>query len=135
MEKQIQKAIPVLLIISALILFADSSYALPPAGYNKVAYYTFDATPVDQDVLSLTTFTDEANIVIVFEGTLWELADTVHYDTQWMRNKVYKSKRKILDDIQTLRERGILVLMNVDDVGGHFKIGHLWALQNQPLFR
>src|SRR5690554_1309983 len=115
MEKQIQKAIPVLLIISALILFADSSYALPPAGYNKVAYYTFDATPVDQDVLSLTTFTDEANIVIVFEGTLWELADTVHYDTQWMRNKVYKSKRKILDDIQTLRERGILVLMNVDD--------------------
>ena len=115
MEKQIQKAIPVLLIISAIILFADSSYALPPAGYNKVAYYTFDATPVDQDVLSLTTFTDEANIVIVFEGTLWELADTLHYDTQWMRNKVYKSKRKILDDIQTLRERGILVLMNVDD--------------------
>ncbi|NLW31986.1 MAG: hypothetical protein GXY77_11085 [Fibrobacter sp.] len=115
MEKQIQKAIPVLLIISALILFADSSYALPPAGYNKVAYYTFDATPVDQDVLSLTTFTDEANVVIVFEGTLWELADTVHYDTQWMRNKVYKSKRKILDDIQSLREKGILVLMNVDD--------------------
>ena len=23
----------------------------------------------------------------------------------------------------------------VTDVGGHFKIGHLWALQNQPLFR
>jgi hypothetical protein len=91
------------------------SFALPPVGYNKVAYYAFDATPVDQGILPLTTFTDNANIVVVFEGTLWELADTVHYNSGWMKNVVYKSKKQVLDDIQTLRKRGILVLMNVDD--------------------
>jgi hypothetical protein len=89
--------------------------ALPPIGQNKVAYYAFDATPVDQGILSLTTFTDKANIVVVFEGTLWELADTVHYNTGWMQNAHYKSKKQILDDIQILRSRGIKVLMNVDD--------------------
>ncbi len=50
--------------------------ALPPVGQNKVAYYAFDATPVNQGILPLTTFTDKANIIVVFEGTLWELADT-----------------------------------------------------------
>jgi len=88
---------------------------LPPAGYNKVAYYAFDATPVDQDILPLTSFTGNANIVIVFEGTLWELADTVHYSTGAMHNKIYTSKKQILDDIQALRNRGIFVLMNLDD--------------------
>lgn len=98
-----------------LILWVIDSPAIPPLGYAKVAYYTFDATPVDQGTLSLTDFTDNANIVVVFEGTLWELADTVHYDTQWMRNKVYGSKKRILEDIRKLRERGVCVLMNVDD--------------------
>lgn len=102
-------------LFPGILTIPPNAFALPPAGYNKVAYYTFDATPVDQGFMSLTDFTDNATIVVVFEGTLWELADTVHYDTQWMRNRIYKSRKQILDDIRTLQERGILVLMNVDD--------------------
>lgn len=98
-----------------ILLITVGSFAFPSGGYNKVAYYTFDATPVGQDFMSLTDFTDNANIVVVFEGTLWELADTVHYDTKWMRNRIYTTKKKILDDIRTLQERGLAVLMNVDD--------------------
>ncbi|HVI47802.1 MAG TPA: glycosyl hydrolase family 18 protein [Chitinophaga sp.] len=89
--------------------------ALPAPGRNKVAYYTFDAAPVNQGYKSLVNFTDRANIVIVFEGTLWELADTVNYNSGWMVNSIYNSKKQILDDIQTLRARGVKVLMNVDD--------------------
>ena len=89
--------------------------ALPAVGQNRVAYYAFDATPVNQGILPLTTFTDKANIVVVFEGTLWELADTVHYNTGWMQNAYYKNKKQILTDIQALRSRGVKVLMNVDD--------------------
>ena len=37
-----------------------------------------------------------------------------------------KSSEKILELIKVSPEIS---------VGGHFKIGHLWALQNQPLFR
>ncbi|HEX3009835.1 MAG TPA: glycosyl hydrolase family 18 protein, partial [Bacteroidales bacterium] len=51
----------------------------------------------------------------MFEGTLWELADTVNYNSGWMQNAYYKNKKQILTDIQTLRARGIKVLMNVDD--------------------
>ena len=90
-------------------------FDFPPVGYNKIAYYAFDATPVDQGFRSLTDFTDNANIVVVFEGTLWELADTVHYDTRWMRNRIYTAKKQILDDIRILQERGLSVLMNLDD--------------------
>lgn len=89
--------------------------ALPATGQNKVAYYVFDVTPAGQGILPLTTFTNNANIVVVFEGTLWELADTVHYNSGWMQNAYYHNKRQILNDIQTLRSRGIQVLMNVDD--------------------
>jgi hypothetical protein len=89
--------------------------ALPTAGQHKVAYYVFDVTPAGQGILPMTTFTDNANVVVVFEGTLWELADTVHYNSGWMQNAYYHSKRQILADIQTLRSRGIKVLMNVDD--------------------
>lgn len=89
--------------------------ALPAAGQHKVAYYVFDVTPAGQGILPMTTFTDNANVVVVFEGTLWELADTVHYNSGWMQNAYYHSKRQILADIQTLRSRGIKVLMNVDD--------------------
>jgi hypothetical protein len=103
-------------IIFPIILVSGAiSHELPDIGNNKVAYYAFDATPVDQGALSLVNFTDNANIIVVFEGTLWELADTIHYNTGAMRNRVYTSKKKILDDIQTLRKRGIFVLMNVDD--------------------
>jgi hypothetical protein len=89
--------------------------SLPAVGQSKVAYYAFDATPSGQGILPLTTFTDNANVVIVFEGTLWELADTVHYNSGWMNNAYYHSKRQVLADIQTLRSRGVKVLMNVDD--------------------
>ncbi|NML38769.1 hypothetical protein HHL17_16290 [Chitinophaga sp. G-6-1-13] len=101
--------------VSSKATVETSPRALPPAGRNKVAYYTFDATPVNQSYKSLVNFTDQANIVIVFEGTLWELADTVNYNTGWMVNSIYKSKKQILADIQALRARGVKVLMNVDD--------------------
>ena len=97
------------------LLVTCSSFALPAVGDNKVAYYAFDATTVGQTMPSLISFTDHANIVVVFEGTLWELADTVHYNSNWMRNAVYSSKKQILNDIQKLRSKGVLVLMNVDD--------------------
>ena len=100
--------------LSALLTAANSA-GLPAAGFNKVAYYAFDATPDGQSVLPLTTFAVNANIVVVFEGTLWELADSVHYNTGAMRNKAYSSKKQILDDIRTLRNKGVFVLMNVDD--------------------
>jgi len=86
---------------------------IPPAGHNKVAYYVFDSHGPDH--FPLTTFTDEANIVVVFEGTLWELADSAHYSTGWMRNAVYNYYSEILRDIKTLQARGVKVLMNVDD--------------------
>jgi hypothetical protein len=106
-----------LLGVLGLNAFLTEAYSsnLPEVGKNKVAYYAFDATPVEQGVLSLTTFTDNANIVVVFEGTLWELADTANYSTGAMRNAVYSSKKQIINDIQTLRKKGVLVLMNVDD--------------------
>ncbi len=88
---------------------------LPAPGNNKVAYYAFDATPVGQGIYPLTTFTDKANIVVVFEGTLWELADSVHYYSGWMKNAYYKYYSQILSDIRALQGRGVKVLMNVDD--------------------
>ncbi len=86
---------------------------LPAPGMNKVAYYVFDSGGPDH--LPMTTFSDEANIVIVFEGTLWELADSAHYATTWMRNVNYHSHAEVLRDIQALQARGVKVLMNVDD--------------------
>ncbi|HEX3008006.1 MAG TPA: hypothetical protein VHO90_10360, partial [Bacteroidales bacterium] len=96
-------------------LKSASVTALPAYNDNRVAYYVFDVTPAGQGILPLTTFTDNANIVVLFEGTLWELADTVNYNSGWMQNAYYKNKKQILTDIQTLRARGIKVLMNVDD--------------------
>ena len=40
----------------------------PPRGNNKVAYYVFDSGGPDH--YPLTTFTDSANIVVLFEGKL-----------------------------------------------------------------
>jgi len=86
---------------------------LPVPGNNKVAYYVFDSHGPDH--YPLTTFTDLANIVVVFEGTLWELADSTHYATGWMRNVNYHSHAEVLRDIRILQARGVKVLMNVDD--------------------
>ena len=41
---------------------------LPLPGTNKVAYYVFDSGGPDH--FPLTTFTDAANIVVLFEGKL-----------------------------------------------------------------
>jgi hypothetical protein len=79
-----------------------------------VAYFVFDSGGPDH--YPLTSFTDEANIVIIFEGTLWELADSIHYSTPWMKyNPNYKYYSEIIRDIRILQSRGVKVLMNVDD--------------------
>jgi hypothetical protein len=86
---------------------------LPSLGKNKVAYYVFDSGGPDH--FPLPTFTDAANIVVVFEGTLWELADSAHYSSGWMRNVNYHSYAEILRDVRILQARGVKVLMNIDD--------------------
>jgi hypothetical protein len=95
------------------IISAAQSGDLPTTGNNKVAYYVFDSGGPDH--YSLTSFTDLANIVVLFEGTLWELADSVNYSTGWMKNVNYKYYSEILRDIRILQARGVKVLMNVDD--------------------
>jgi len=86
---------------------------IPASTNNKVAYYVFDSGGPDH--YSLTSFTDEANIVVIFEGTLWELADSVNYSTGWMHNVNYHYYSEIIRDIRILQNRGVKVLMNVDD--------------------
>ena len=86
---------------------------IPAPGKNKVAYYVFDSGGPDH--YPLPTFTDAANIVVLFEGTLWELADSAHYASGWMRNVNYHSYAEILRDVRILQARGVKVLMNVDD--------------------
>jgi len=86
---------------------------LPATGNNRVAYYVFDSGGPDH--YPMPTFTDAANIVVVFEGTLWELSDSTHYATSWMRNINYHSHAEVLRDIKALQAKGVKVLMNVDD--------------------
>ncbi len=71
---------------------------IPSSTNNKVAYYVFDSGGPDH--FSLTSFTDEANIVVLFEGKLWELADSVHYSTGWMRNVNYHYYSEIIKRCQ-----------------------------------
>ncbi len=97
-------------IVPALQL---SGSKIPSATNNKVAYYVFDSGGPDH--FPLTSFTDEANIVVLFEGKLWELADSVHYSTGWMRNVNYHYYSEIMRDVRILQSRGVKVLMNVDD--------------------
>lgn len=96
-----------------------STAPIPASTNNKVAYYTFDATPTGTPKvqLGLLNFAKEANIVIIFEGAAWELADTAHYTYAGspMISNYYKNYRSIINDIKTLQSRGVKVLMNVDD--------------------
>lgn len=96
-----------------------STTTIPASTNNKVAYYAFDATPTGNPAvkLSMLNFAKNANIVVVFEGSAWELADTVHYTYAGtlMLSGYYKSYRAILNDIHTLQARGVKVLLNVDD--------------------
>jgi hypothetical protein len=88
--------------------------ALPT--HFKVAYYAFDATP---NQLPLTQFANEANVVVLFEGTAWEMADSAHYGSPNSYilnvNPNYHSYRSILNHVRVLQQRGVKVLMNVDD--------------------
>jgi hypothetical protein len=82
----------------------------------KVAYYAFDATP---NVLPLTNFANNANVVVLFEGSAWEMADSVHYGSSSSYiltvNPNYHSYKSIIDHVRILQARGVKVLMNVDD--------------------
>jgi len=115
MKKRVFVRIAVLIFLLTSInpALQELKADLPDAGNNKVAYYVFDSGGPDH--FPLPTFTNEANIVVVFEGTLWELADSVHYDTGWMRNVNYHYFSEVIRDIKILQARGVKVLMNVDD--------------------
>lgn len=82
----------------------------------KVAYYAFDATPNN---LPLTTFANTANVVVLFEGTGWEMADSAHYGSSSSYiltvNPNYHSYKSIINHVRVLQARGVKVLMNVDD--------------------
>ena len=108
-----QLAVLFFLLININVAQQNITADIPAAGNNKVAYYVFDSHGPDH--LPLTSFTDEANIVVIFEGTLWELADSLHYATGWMHNVVYHHYSEIIRDIKILQSRGVKVLMNVDD--------------------
>src|ERR1700753_278223 len=94
---------------------------IPANPNNKIAYYAFDATPTGSPVvnLPLTNFANSANEVVLFEGTAWEMADSVHYGSSSSYiltvNPHYHSYASIIADVRTLQSRGVKVLMNVDD--------------------
>jgi hypothetical protein len=106
---------------SALTGAALSPLALPTAPNNKIAYYAFDATPTGSPVvnLPLTNFANAANEVVLFEGSAWEMADSVHYGSSSSYiltvNPHYHSYASIIADVRILQSRGVKVLMNVDD--------------------
>jgi hypothetical protein len=93
--------------------------ASPPN--HKIAYYAFDATPTGSPVvnLPLTNFAKTANEVVLFEGTPWEMADSVHYgsNTAYIKtvNPHYTSYASIIADCRTLQAAGVKVIWNVDD--------------------
>jgi len=109
------------LTIGTLLCFISISHSTIPVNpNNKVAYYAFDATTVGQAKLRLTDFTNDANIVVVFEGSIFELGDPTHYgnSSSYILNingGPYKTYQQIINDIHTLRSRGVNVLMNLDD--------------------
>lgn len=106
---------------SALTGKAATPLALPTAPNNKIAYYAFDATPTGNPVvnLPLTNFANAANEVVLFEGSAWEMADSVHYGSSSSYiltvNPHYHSYASIIADVHVLQSRGVKVLMNVDD--------------------
>lgn len=103
--------------IISFLLLANACFAaesgLPATGSFKVAYYVYDSGGPDH--YPLTSFTDGANTVVLFEGKLWELVDSVHYATGAMRNVNYHSYSEIMRDVRILQSRGVKVLINLDD--------------------
>jgi hypothetical protein len=95
--------------------------AIPANPNNKIAYYAFDATPTGTPAvkLPLTNFANAANEVVLFEGTPWEMGDSVHYGSSSSYiltvNPNYHSYAAIIADARVLQARGVKVLYNVDD--------------------
>jgi len=106
---------------STALVHPAAALALPTPPNNKIAYYAFDATPTGSPVvnLPLTNFANAANEVVLFEGSAWEMADSVHYGSSSAYiltvNPHYHSYHSIIADVRTLQARGVKVLMNVDD--------------------
>jgi hypothetical protein len=106
---------------SGALTAAAASTTVPTNPNNKIAYYAFDATPTGSPVvnLPLTNFANAANEVVLFEGTAWEMADSVHYGSSSSYiltvNPHYHSYASIIADVRTLQSRGVKVPMNVDD--------------------
>lgn len=102
-------------LLSASTTATTTAVAALPSPF-KVAYYAFDATPNN---LPLTNFANAANVVVLFEGTAWEMADSVHYGSSSSYilnvNPNYHSYRSIINHVRVLQARGVKVLMNVDD--------------------
>ena len=79
----------------------------------KVAYYAFD-----HGGPRISTFAPGANVVVLFEGTPFEMADSIHYgstSSYMFSNANYKSYKAILADVQVLQSKGVKVLWNIDD--------------------
>ncbi len=92
---------------------AVNSTAVTAGPPYKVAYYAFDNGSV-----SLLQCTQSANVMVLFEGTPWQIADSTHYDPNHngiMLSNTYKSYKAIMADVRTLQGRGVKVLMNIDD--------------------
>ncbi|MDF2514849.1 MAG: hypothetical protein K0R59_145 [Sphingobacterium sp.] len=82
-------------------------------GPYKVAYYAFD-----NGGPRISEFAPDANVVVLFEGSVWAMADTLRYpfsDNYIKANTNYKSYKALLADVRTLQSRGVKVLYNVDD--------------------
>jgi hypothetical protein len=100
---------------------ALAAAAIPSPPNHKIAYYAFDATPTGSPVvnLPLTNFANAANEVVLFEGSPYEMADSVHYGSSSSYiltvNPHYTSYKAILNDVRTLQARGVKVLWNIDD--------------------
>jgi len=109
------------LIPTSSLITVNQLKSLPVNPNNLVAYYAFDATPQGgQGKLPITTFTDKANEVVMFEGTPWEVSDSTHYGSTssyilTINGGPYKSYKQIINDMKALQARGIKVLWNVDD--------------------
>ena len=97
--------------ISAILKGVIKNTPLPKPPNFKVAYFAFDASNKQKkrSTLSLTNFANEANVVVLFEGTAWEIADSLHYCKRpsYMldENINYQSYTSIIRDVRILQNR------------------------------
>ena len=109
------------LLVSKSPSSPGSLSSIPASTNNLIAYYAFDATPTGgQAKLPITSFTDKANEIVMFEGTPWEVADSTHYGSSssyilTINGGPYKYYKQIINDMKTMQARGVKVLWNIDD--------------------